>query len=66
MKLWLPTANGPQRSRCGKIGSPEGLKMPTFDRNYTTNKVIVFILTENRAIMLILLKINEGVGIFYE
>ncbi|NOR52527.1 MAG: hypothetical protein GQ536_00345 [Candidatus Aminicenantes bacterium] len=24
MKLWLPTANGPQRSRCSKIGSPEG------------------------------------------
>ena len=24
MKLWLSTANGSQRSRCGKIGSPEG------------------------------------------
>jgi hypothetical protein len=24
--------------------SPEGEKMPTFDRNYSTNKVIVFIL----------------------
>ena len=24
MKLWSSTANGPQRSRCGEIGSPKG------------------------------------------
>ncbi|MCK4645587.1 MAG: hypothetical protein KAU46_04990 [Candidatus Aminicenantes bacterium] len=24
MKLWKSTANGPQRSRCGEIGSPKG------------------------------------------
>jgi len=24
MKLWSSTANGPQRSRCGEIGSPIG------------------------------------------
>jgi len=29
MKLWSSTANGPQQSRCGKIGSPEGEKLPT-------------------------------------
>jgi hypothetical protein len=26
MKLYFGTANGPQRSGCGQIGSPEGLK----------------------------------------
>ena len=31
MKLWSPTANGPQQSRCGEIGSPEGEKMPTYN-----------------------------------
>ncbi len=24
MKLWFSTANGPQQSRCGEIGSPGG------------------------------------------
>jgi len=31
MKLWFTTANEPQQSRCSKIGSPEGEKMPTYD-----------------------------------
>ena len=31
MKLWFSTANGPQQSRCGEIGSPEGEKMPTYN-----------------------------------
>jgi len=31
MKLWFTTAIGPQQSRCGEIGSPEGEKMPTYD-----------------------------------
>jgi hypothetical protein len=31
MKLWSSTANGPQQSRSGDIGSPEGEKMPTYD-----------------------------------
>jgi len=30
VKLWSSTANGPQQSRCGEIGSPEGEKMPTY------------------------------------
>ena len=29
IKLWSSTANGPQQSRCGEIGSPEREKMPT-------------------------------------
>jgi hypothetical protein len=28
VKLWSSTANGPQRTRCGEIGSPEREKMP--------------------------------------
>jgi hypothetical protein len=31
MKLWFTTASGPQQSRCGEIGSPEGEKMATYD-----------------------------------
>jgi hypothetical protein len=30
MKLYLYTANGLQRSRCGEIGSPEGEKRLIF------------------------------------
>jgi hypothetical protein len=33
MELYLDTANGPQRSRCGEIGSPEGEKMPEYLEN---------------------------------
>ncbi len=35
MKLWFTTANVPQRSRCGEIGSPEGEKMPTYNEYFT-------------------------------
>jgi hypothetical protein len=35
MKLWFTTANGPQQSRCGEIGSPEGEKMPTYDDQFS-------------------------------
>ncbi|NOR54305.1 MAG: hypothetical protein GQ536_09490 [Candidatus Aminicenantes bacterium] len=43
MKLWLSTANGSQRSRCGKIGSPEGEKMPIGSKKKLLKKAISLI-----------------------
>jgi len=66
MKLWSSTANGPQRSRCNKIGSPEGEKMPIMIKIKFNNRSDSLDHVKNHANKQISLKINNGIGIFYE
>jgi len=40
--------------------------MPTFNINWPINKVMFTDIAKNHAVKLISLKINEGVGSFYE
>jgi len=42
MKLWFTTANGPQQSRCGEIGSPEGEKDFMNNSGYLNPTKVVF------------------------
>lgn len=66
MKLWLSTANGLQQSRCGEIGSP------FVEKNADILYKLANKQSENRDIAKyhanksISLKINGGVGSFYE
>ncbi len=66
MKLWSSTANELQQSRCSEIGSPYVVKNADILYKLANKQSDVRDIAKNRAIKLISLKINKGVGSFYE
>jgi len=69
MRLRFSTANPWQQSRSGIFGLPDWRKMPM--RNKILKEVIpeqtcFRMFFENFSVKLILCKINNGIGIFYE
>ena len=66
MKLCFVTANEPQRSRCGNIGSPEGWKMSIINKRKSFGERTNSNFTKYKGKALISLKIEYGIDIFYE
>jgi len=66
VKLWFSTANGLQRSRCSKIGSPSWVKNAGIGYKLANNQSDIQKIAKYHAIKSISLKINEGVSSFHE
>ncbi len=59
MKLWYFTANPPQQSRCGKIGSPPEVKNIDYEEKEHGRRNIQSDLHENQNKTMILLELKK-------